>query len=400
MTQVYPGKENKNSLDAGFSAAFGTAAQRYFSAPGRTEIGGNHTDHQRGRVLAAAVNLDMRAAVRENGSNIIRLVSDKFSSCEIKLDELWPVDAEKNTAAALVRGMACGFEKAGASLRGLDIYCESDVMPGSGLSSSAAFELLLGTVFNNMFFDSRLGAEQLALMGQWTENNFFGKPCGLMDQMACAVGGLVSIDFYNKEAPLVKALDFDFAQSGHALCIIDTRASHTRLNHEYAAITEELKSVSRFFGKEVLSQIDESAFYTAIPLLRHSCGDRAVLRAMHFFEENARVPKQAEALESGNFEAFLGLVKESGRSSWTYLQNINPAGAVEHQPMALALALCEKLLRGRGASRVHGGGFAGTVQAFVPLDMLDEFKAGMDAVFGLGACRAMSIRSAGGMEYT
>jgi len=212
------------------------------------------------------------------------------------------------------------------------------------------------------------------------------------------VGGLVSIDFYNKEAPLVKALDFDFARSGHALCIIDTRASHTQLNHEYAAITEELKSVSRFFGREVLSQVDESAFYAAVPLLRQSCGDRAVLRAMHFFEENARVPKQAEALESGNFDAFLGLVKESGRSSWMYLQNINPAGAVEHQPMALALALCEKLLRGRGASRVHGGGFAGTVQAFVPLDMLEGFKAGIDAVFGPGACRAMSIRSVGGME--
>ena len=398
MSHLYLTEENKKSLDVGFAAAFGGCAEHYFSAPGRTEIGGNHTDHQRGRVLAAAVDLDMRAAVRRNGSNFIRLVSDRFSSCEVKLDELVPIDSEKNTAAALVRGMACAFETAGAVLGGVDIYCESEVLPGSGLSSSAAFEVLLGTVFNNLFFNAALRPEDIAEMGQWTENSFFGKPCGLMDQMACAVGGLVSIDFSDKQAPNVKALDYDFEKSGHALCVIDTRASHTELNHEYAAITEELKIVSHFFNKEVLSEVEEAEFYKNLPLLRQNCGDRALLRAMHFYAENERVLKQAAALERGDFAAFLELVKESGRSSWTLLQNINPAGATEHQPMALALALCERLLCGRGASRVHGGGFAGTVQAFVPLDMLEDFTGGIDAVFGSGACKVMSIRDCGGRE--
>lgn len=399
MAYIILTEENRKSLDIGFTESFGNMPESYYSAPGRTEIGGNHTDHQRGRVLAAAVNLDMRAAVRKNGSNIVRLVSDKLPGCQVDLSELLAIDSEKNTAAALVRGMAAAFEVRGAVLCGLDIYCESDVMPGSGLSSSAAFEVLLGTIFNSLFLGSSLSAEEIAEMGQWTENTFFGKPCGLMDQMACAVGGLVGIDFCDVNAAKVKPVAFDFESCGHALCIIDTRASHTQLNYEYAAITEELKNISAFFNKEVLSEVDEAEFFDKLPALRKSCGDRAILRAMHFYAENKRVPLQIEALEKADFEEFLRLVRESGKSSWTLLQNINPTGATAHQPMALALALCEKLLRGRGASRVHGGGFAGTVQAFVPLDMLEEFRSGMDAVFGEGACQIMSIRNIGGFEY-
>ena len=389
--------EKKTALDAAFEAAFGAKAARYFSAPGRSEIGGNHTDHQRGKVLAAAVDLEMLAAVRLNGGDMIRLVSDKFSNFEININELSPVAAEKNTAAALIRGMAAGFAQRGCRLQGFDIYISSEVLPGSGLSSSAAFEVLLGTALNALFFENAMSAQDIAKLGQWTENNYFGKPCGLMDQMACAVGGLVAMDFYGEE-PEISPLRVDFSAFGHALCIIDSGASHAQLNDEYAAIPGELRQVAAEFGEQVLSRVGEDAFYANIAALRKSCGDRAVLRAIHFFEENRRVCAQVAALEGGDFARFLELVKASGRSSWMYLQNISPAGATAHQPMALALALCERYLAGRGASRVHGGGFAGTVQAFVPIDILDEFKAGIDGVLGSGACRVMSIRGYAGVE--
>ena len=294
--------------------------------------------------------------------------------------------------------MAARFNQLGCELHGFDAYCETDVLQGSGLSSSAAFEVLMGTIINHLFFDAKVSQPEVAQIGQYAENVFFGKPCGLMDQTASAVGNLVSIDFFDKEKPDIKPVAFDFASCGHALCIIDTRASHAELTDEYSAIPGEIKKVSEHFGKEVLTQIDEDEFYAAIPVLREKCGDRAVLRAVHFYSENKRVPLQVAALESGNFDAFLELVKESGRSSWVYLQNVTPAGYKEHQDMALALALCERYLKGRGAARVHGGGFAGTVQAFVPFDLLDEFKAGIDAVLGDGACHVLSIRPQGGVE--
>ena len=251
---------------------------------------------------------------------------------------------------------------------------------------------------NELFFGKRLSPVEIAQIGQWAENVYFGKPCGLMDQTAFSVGGMVFIDFADPAGPVVEKIDFDFASAGHALCIIDTRASHAELTDEYSAIPGEIKLVAEHFGKEVLSQIDEDEFYAAIPQLREKCGDRAVLRAVHFYSENKRVPLQVAALESGDFDAFLELVKESGRSSWVYLQNVTPAGYKEHQDMALALALCERYLRGRGASRVHGGGFAGTVQAFVPFDLLEEFRAGIDTVLGEGACHVLSIRPQGGVE--
>ena len=391
-------KPMKNALDAGFAAAFGGAPERYFSAPGRTEIGGNHTDHQRGRVLAGAVNLDTVAAVKLNGTDTIRIQSKGYPLCVVELSQLTPVESEINTTPALVRGVAARFAQMGCQVKGFDAYCESTVLPGSGLSSSAAFEVLVGTIVNHLFWEGKATQPEVAQIGQYAENVFFGKPCGLMDQMASSVGNLVTIDFFDKEKPVIEPVDFDFAACGHALCIIDSGADHADLTDEYAAVPGEMKAVAAHLGKEVLTQIDEKDFYNAIPELRKVCGDRAVLRAIHFYQENARVPHQVAALREGNFDQFLSLVKQSGHSSYMYLQNVIPAGYKQHQDVAVALALCEHYLAGRGAYRVHGGGFAGTVQAFVPYDMLDAFVAGVDGVLGAGACHVLSIRPQGGVE--
>ena len=390
--------DRKAALDAGFASIFGGAPERYFSAPGRTEIGGNHTDHQRGRVLAAAVNLDTQAAVRLNGTNVIRIQSQGYPMCEVDLKVLVPQESEINGTASLIRGVAARFVELGCEVKGFDAYCESTVLPGSGLSSSAAYEVLIGTILNHMFFDGRIDPPEIAMIGQYAENVFFGKPCGLMDQTASSVGGLVTIDFFEKNNPNIRSVNFDFSTCGHALCIIDSRASHADLTDEYAAIPGELKAICAHFGKDVLTQIDPADFYAAIPALREKCGDRAVMRAIHFYHENDRVPQQVAALEEGNFDKFLALVKESGFSSFMYLQNVIPAGRIEHQEMAIALGLCQQYLAGRGAYRVHGGGFAGTVQAFVPFDILDSFQAGIDAVLGEGACHVLSIRPQGGVE--
>ena len=389
--------EQQAALDAGFSAVFDAAPERYFSAPGRTEVSGNHTDHQRGRVLAGAVNLDTVAAVRANGTNMIRIQSKGYPMCEVSLEELEPVASEINSTPALIRGVAAKFAQMGCKVEGFDAYCESTVLPGSGLSSSAAYEVLIGTIINHMFFGGKVSQPEIAQIGQYAENVFFGKPCGLMDQTASAVGGLVTIDFADKNHPDIRPVNVDFGAYGHALCIIDSRADHADLTDEYAAVTLELKAICDHFGKEVTNEIPEDEFYAAIPVLREKCGDRAVMRAIHEYNENRRVVKQVAALESGDFESFLKLTKESGYSSWMYLQNVIPAGYVKEQAMAIALGLCEHYLQGRGAYRVHGGGFAGTVQAFVPYDILDQFKAGIDAALGEGACHILSIRPQGGV---
>ena len=390
--------ERKRALDAGFAGAFGGEPTRYFSAPGRTELSGNHTDHQRGRVLAGAVNLDMQAAVRPNGTGTIRVLSQGYPMSVVELSQLEPVEGEINTTPALIRGVAARFVQLGCKVAGFDAYMESTVLPGSGLSSSAAFEVLMGAIINHLFFDGSVSAPEVAMIGQYAENVFFGKPCGLMDQTASSVGGMVTIDFADKAHPVIEPVDFDFASCGHALCIIDSRASHADLTDEYAAITRELKQICACFGKEVLREIPKADFYRQIPALRESCGDRAVLRAIHFYEENARVPRQVAALRAGDFDTYLKIMKESGYSSYMYLQNVVPAGYTEKQDMAIALALCEQYLEGRGGYRVHGGGFAGTVQAFVPFDLLDAFRSGIDAVLGEGACHVLSIRPQGGVE--
>lgn len=398
MSNLILSAKDKTRLDSGFSTAFGGEAQRYFSAPGRTEIGGNHTDHQRGRVLAGAVNLDTVAAVRVSGTNVIRVQSKGYPLCQVDLDNLEPVAAEINSTPALIRGVAARFAQLGCKVGGFDAYCESTVLPGSGLSSSAAFEVLIGTIINHLFFDGRVSQAEVAQIGQYAENVFFGKPCGLMDQTASAVGGLVTIDFADKEHPDIRPVHFDFSTTGHALCIIDSRADHADLTDEYAAIPGELKEICDCLGREVTTEIPEEEFYAAIPKLRETCGDRAVMRAMHEYNENRRVPEQVACLEKGDFEGFLSLIRESGFSSWMYLQNVIPAGYVRQQPVAVALGLCEHYLRGKGAYRVHGGGFAGTVQAFVPFELLDSFRAGIDAALGEGACHVLSIRPQGGVE--
>ena len=398
MAALILSPNDKKRLDAGFAAVFGGTAERYFSAPGRTEVSGNHTDHQRGRVLAGAVNLDTVAAVRANGTDVIRVQSKGYPLCQVRLDALEPVAEEVNSTPALIRGVAARFSQLGCQVGGFDAYCESTVLPGSGLSSSAAFEVLIGTIINHLFFDGRVSQPEIAQIGQYAENVFFGKPCGLMDQTASAVGGLVTIDFADKEHPDIRPVHFDFSTTGHALCIIDSRADHADLTDEYAAVPGEMKAVCEYFGKDVVTEIPEADFYAAIPALREKCGDRAVMRVIHEYNENRRVPQQVDCLESGDFEGFLRLTKESGYSSWMYLQNVVPAGYVKQQAMAVALGLCEHYLQGRGAYRVHGGGFAGTVQAFVPFDLLDSFRAGIDAALGEGACHVLSIRPQGGVE--
>ena len=398
MVKLTLSQEEKHNLDIGFAGVFGGEPTHYFSAPGRTEIGGNHTDHQRGRVLAAAVNLDTRAAVRLNGTDTICVQSKGYPMCNVDINELEPVQAQFGTTTALIRGVAARFAMMGCKLQGFDAYVESTVLPGSGLSSSAAFEVLMGTIVNHLFFGGKATQPEVAKIGQYAENVFFGKPCGLMDQTASAVGNLVTIDFFDKENPVIEPVDFDFAACGHALCIIDSGADHADLTDEYAAITIELRHICAYFGKQVLTEIDEADFMASIPALRKECGDRAVLRALHFYKENARVPRQVAALRGGDFPEFLRLIKESGYSSYMYLQNVIPAGYTAHQDVAVALALCEHFLDGRGAYRVHGGGFAGTVQAFVPFDILDAFRAGIDAVLGEGACHVLSIRPHGGVQ--
>ena len=369
-----------------------------FSGPGRTEISGNHTDHQHGCVLAGAVNLETTAEVTLNDTKVIRVFSDGYPTVEVDLRDLYPRPEEFNTTAALVRGVAAAFDQRWAKLQGMDVVVHSTVLPGSGLSSSAAFEVLFGTIFNELFFDSKLSSVEIAQIGQYAENVYFGKPSGLMDQMASSVGGLVFIDFADPTEPIVEKLNFDFEKTGHALCIIDSGADHADLTDEYSAVTRELKAVCAHFGVEVLRAIPEKEFLHSLPALRGKVSDRAILRAIHFFQENKRVLKQVEALKRNDFDTFLRLTSESGRSSWMYLQNITPTGAVEHQDVAVALALCETLLEGRGAFRVHGGGFAGTVQAFVPMDMLENFKAGIEQVLGEGKCHVLTIRPQGGIR--
>jgi len=384
----------------GFEASFGCPAQALFSAPGRTEIGGNHTDHQRGRVLAGSVDLDILAAVSANGSGVVRVQSEGYPLITVELDRLTPQPGEENTSAALIRGVAARMSELGCPLEGagLDAYMISDVPGGSGLSSSAAFEILIGTIFNELFWGGRAAPVELAQAGQYAENVYFGKPSGLLDQAACAMGGVAAMDFADPAAPAVERIELDLGSVGYAMCILDSRASHAGLTGEYAAVTEEMRAVSRHFGREVLREVPEEEFYAAIPQLRREAGDRAVLRAMHFYADDARAAQEAQALKAGDFAGFLKLVRQSGHSSAELLQNIVPAGRTSDQALMVAIALAQRLLGERGAVRVHGGGFAGTAQAYVPLDMLEDFKARAEAALGGGSCHVVTIRPVGGVR--
>ena len=367
-----------------------------FSAPGRTEIGGNHTDHEAGRVLAASVDMDMIAAAAANGGKMVRVLSEGFPMCEISLEDLSVQESEVNSTAALIRGVAARFAQMGCSVEGFDAAVTSTVLPGSGISSSAAFEVLIGNIINTLFYKGAADAVKIAQIGQYAENYYFGKPSGLMDQMASSVGNIITIDFADAANPVVRKLDVDFEKAGLKLCIINCWASHADLTDEYAAVPKEMQSVAALFGKKVLREVAWEDFMEAIPGIRNRLGDRAVLRCLHFYRDNDIVPRQAEALEKGDIETFLSLVNESGRSSWMLLQNIVPTGANERQEMAIALALSNTLLKGRGASRVHGGGFAGTCQAFVPSDMIYDFTKWMDRLLGSGSCHILNIRPIGG----
>lgn len=383
----------------GFQATFGReddASVALFSAPGRTEILGNHTDHQHGRVLCASVNIDILACAAPNNQNIIRIHSVGYPEIAVDLNSVQLVDGEEGTTAALVRGVAAGIIKLGYTVSGFDAYVISDVLSGSGLSSSAAFEVLIGNMINTFFCNGKLDAVEIAKIGQWAENIYFGKPCGLMDQIACSVGGVVSIDFADPAAPQVKRVDIDLNAYGHELCIIDTGSDHADLTDDYADITREMGSVASFFGKRVLREVPETEFAAAVSALIETCGERAVRRAMHFYADDLRADLSAKVLAAENFEKFISLVNESGRSSELYLQNICSSAAPHRREVALALETGKKLLSGTGAIRVHGGGFAGTVQAFVPTDKLSQFKAGMEEVFGPGSCHILRIRPCGG----
>lgn len=379
-----------------FREHFGKEPEYLFTAPGRVEISGNHTDHQHGRVMAAAVNLDAKALVAMNGTDEIRLISEGHGGSCVNINDLSIKEEDKGTSQALVRGVAYRFSELGAKLKGIDVYVRSTVFNGSGLSSSAAFEVLIGTMLNYLFYDSKATPVEIAQIGQFAENVYYGKPCGLMDQTASSVGNMITIDFNDTANPIVEKIDFDFARSGYELCVIDSGADHSDLTDEYASITTELKNVSRVFGKEFLREVDEEEFYSRITEVRKTCGDRAALRAIHVFNENKKVAIQVDALKRGDFDTFLEYVTLSGKSSWDHLQNVIPTGATNHQEVAMALTLCWKLLEGRGGARVNGGGFAGTVLAFVPTDMLDEFKQKIEAALGEGSCHVLSIRPEGG----
>ena len=370
-----------------------------FSAPGRTEIGGNHTDHQHGCVLAAAVNLDAIAVVAFHRDGVIRVKSEGYDAFTVNLGDL-SVQSDETGTAAIIRGIAAKFSGLGAEIGGFDMYCTSDVLSGSGISSSAAFETLIGTIIDSYYNDSKAGAVEIAKIGQFAANVYFGKKSGLMDQMVSSVGGLVSIDFYDTENPEIEPFDFDFEAHGYCLCITDTKGSHANLTDDYVAIRSEMEAVAAYFGKPYLREVSEIAFYDAIPKLRETCPDRAILRAAHFFSDNRRAMQEADALKSGNLDEFLRLVNESGESSAQLLQNLYSTSKPLQQEIPLAIMMSKRVLNGMGAVRVHGGGFAGTIQAFVPLELADAYMTEMNRIFGENACQKMRIRPVGGVELT
>lgn len=381
-----------------FEELFGDGEAELYSAPGRSEVAGNHTDHQRGEVLAASVNLDAVAVVRAAEDGKIQLLSQGYPMITVDLAELEQRKEEEGTSKGLIRGMAYGLKKNGHSIGGFQAYVISDVLGGAGLSSSASFEVLVGTILSGLYNDMGISPVEIAQVAQYAENVYFGKPCGLMDQMACSVGGLIHIDFKNASEPLVEKVDVDFSAYEHSLCITDTKGSHADLTDEYAAVPVEMKQVAGYFGKEVLREVEKADFYKEIPVLRERFGDRPVLRAIHFFAEDRRVEKQVSALKQGRFLEFLQLVKESGNSSFQYLQNVYTNKDVQNQAVSIGLAVSESILPGQGVCRVHGGGFAGTIQAFVKNSFVDEYKMALEAVFGPGSCQVLKIRPVGGVK--
>ena len=379
-----------------FEALYGEADVEIYSAPGRSEVSGNHTDHQHGEVLAASINLDAIAIVKKN--DVVRVVSDNYDMITIALDDIEKKDEEEGTTTSLIKGVLAGLKKRGNAIGGFDAYITSEVLIGAGLSSSAAFETAIGTIVSGLYNDMKVSAVDIAIIGQYAENVYFGKPCGLMDQMACSVGSLVHIDFADKENPFIDPVSVDFDKFGYSLCITDTKGSHADLTHEYAAVPQEMRAVAAILGKEVLHGTALEDLLKNADEIREKAGDRAFLRAMHFVTENVRVQNAVAALRTEDFDGFLKMIKASGDSSFKYLQNVYTNQNVVHQNVSVALAVSESVLGSNGVCRVHGGGFAGTIQAFVKNEAVKEYKETLDKVFGEGACAVLKVRKYGGMK--
>lgn len=408
FNELYHGDINRQQarfaeLTKGFESEFSSKPELFFSAPGRTELGGNHTDHNHGRVLAAAVNLDIIAAVKPSKDGKIHLKSAEYKGANIvNINDIEKRPKETGTSLALIKGICYRCKVLGYNIGGFEAFTMTNVLKGSGLSSSAAFEVLVVTILSHLYNDSKIDPVEVAKISQFSENVYFGKPSGLMDQMASSVGGVTSIDFDDPTAPIIKSLNFDLEKHGYALCITDTGGSHAKLTDEYAAITKEMKEVSHYFGKEFLRDVSREEFESSIAKLREKVGDRAVLRAMHFFDDDEIAAAEAKALQEDNIDEFLELIKSSGTSSATRLQNVFSVKSVKEQGISLGVALSNMILsksgKAKGATRVHGGGFAGTMQAFVPLEMKEEYIEKMEAVFGKGSCYVLSFRDAGGTK--
>ena len=371
---------------------------RFFSAPGRTEVGGNHTDHQHGSVLAGSVDLDVIAVVSENEDGVIRIKSEGYPEDVVDIKDLSKKDNEVGYAISLIRGVCFKFKEMGYTIKGFNAYTTSNVLKGSGLSSSAAFEVLLGNILNGLVADNKVAPIEIAKIGQFAEREYFGKPCGLLDQMASSLGGFTYADFHDPANPITESIGLDLANYGYSLCVVDTGGDHANLTADYAGITVECREISQNLGVSYLRDADSDEFYRNIAKLRADCGDRAVLRAFHFFNEQARVLEQKSALKEGRFEDFLKLVNESGQSSFDYLQNLYSTSNVSEQGLPLGIAFTKQFLKGKGACRVHGGGFAGTIQCYIPTEQVAEYKKTIEAVFGKSSCHVLTIRPVGGYE--
>ena len=381
-----------------FVEYYGDTDIQIFSAPGRSEIGGNHTDHQHGKVLACAINRDAIGVVKQVETAEIRLVSDESEEYVVDITDLGIKEEEKGTTMALIKGVLAGFQERNYKIGGFQAYITSDVLIGSGVSSSAAFETLIGAILSGLYNEMSISSTDIAIIGQYAENVYFGKPCGLMDQMACSTGSLVYIDFKNPKAPIVEKIPFDMECYGYSLCITDTKGSHADLTDEYAAVPEEMKRVARYFGKEVLVDVSFEELLSNITEVREQTSDRCVLRALHFLEENKRVEKEVAALKEGNIADFFMKVKASGNSSYKYLQNVYSVKDVHQQNVSLALAVSEMVLAENGVCRVHGGGFAGTIQAFIKNEAVKEYQGYMNKIFGNDSCSVLKIRKYGGIQ--
>lgn len=391
-------RERYIALTEKFISTFGNSEIEVYSAPGRSEICGNHTDHQRGEVIAAAINLDAISVASKTADSIVTVASDDYGTIAININSLNVDESQKGTTESLIKGVLQGFVNRGYKIGGFNAYVTSDVLIGAGLSSSAAYEVLIGTILSGLFNDMSVSPVEIAKIGQYAENVYFGKPCGLMDQMACSVGSLVHIDFRNPENPVIEKLELDLAKYGYSLCITDTKGSHVDLTPEYAAVPAEMKAVAAFFGKKYLSEVDPDSFVKAVPELRSQMSDRCVLRAVHYFSEIDRVKQMVLALKEADFDGFRAVIKASGDSSYKYLQNVYTNSDVTQQNVSVALALSDFVLGSNGVSRVHGGGFAGTIQAFVKDDFVSEYRRLMDDAFGAGSCKCLKIRKFGGIR--